>query len=67
MNEQKGELDVERQKTYGKLVTVQEDLLKTLRKMQVIWREGGRGEGEGGRRGGGRGERNWLGSTCAIE
>ncbi len=48
------EVNVQRQKTYDKLVVVQEHLLKTIQRMKV--REGGRGR-EGERERGREGER----------
>ncbi len=38
IDESKGEYNTEKQKTYSKLVTVQEDLLRTIRKMKVCLR-----------------------------
>ena len=54
------DVNTQRRETYNRLVTVQEDLLKTIQRMKVgrreRWREGERGE-ERERKGGRNGER----------
>ena len=54
------DVNTQRRETYNRLVTVQEDLLKTIQRMKVggreRWREGERGE-ERERKGGKNGER----------